>query len=73
MHARIRAQSLVCALQQLLGEHDLVAKGEPRAAKIKELLLRGDGGHADGLILERRYQLNLQREELYQLPVLALQ
>ena len=28
----------------------LVTKGEPRATKIKELQLRDDGGHADGLI-----------------------
>jgi hypothetical protein len=29
----------------------LVTAMNGRAAKIKELLVRGDGGHADGLIL----------------------
>jgi hypothetical protein len=39
------------ALQQLGGEHDLVAKGGSRGAKIKEVLLGGDGVHAERRLL----------------------
>jgi hypothetical protein len=34
-----------------VGEHDLVAKGGSRGAKIKEVLLGGDGVHAERRLL----------------------
>jgi hypothetical protein len=39
------------SFQQLGGEHDLVAKGGSRGTKIKEVLLGGDGVHAERRLL----------------------
>jgi hypothetical protein len=43
VHTPSLVPDLGVALQQLAGEHDLVAKEVSRRAKIKEVLLSGDG------------------------------
>jgi len=50
-HETVLVSDLGFALQQLGGEHDLVAKGGSRGAKIKEVLLDGDGVHAERRLL----------------------